>query len=98
MLTQLSESINCDTIYEEVKSTFDAIIQNNDYDKLLDYYNRKSIASRIGSLFGLKDNELPLLITRLSKNKIYTNEFNIAINKYLPKKLISLVNKNDDKE
>jgi len=93
--TQLVDDINSDAIFDEVKNTFNEIITKNDYEKLLTFYNRKSIASRAGSIFGLKENELPALITRLSKNKNHTNDFIVAINKYLPEKLISLIGKND---
>ena len=96
--TQLIDPLVIDKIYDDIKNTFNNIISNEDYEKLLSFYNRKNIASRIGAIFELTKGELPELIIRLSKNKTYAEDFKIAINKYLPIKLVNIINKSDDQQ
>ncbi len=89
--TQLVNNINPKVIFDKIKKTFQDIVLNADYEKLLIVYNRKSIASRIGSIFGLKEKELPDLITRISQKELYTEKLQKAVNKYLPPKLRKLI-------
>lgn len=91
---QLTTEINFNAVYDEIKKTFNQIILNNDYEKLLSFYNRKNIASRIGAVFGLKEKELPYFITRLSKDDKCLQDLISAVYKYLPVSLIALVNNN----
>lgn len=90
---QLTTEINFHKIYDEIKDVFNNIISNNDYEKLLTFYNRKNIASRIGTIFGLKEKELPDFITRLSKEDNCIQNLISAVYKYLPAALINIIDK-----
>src|SRR5690606_18560309 len=65
-LSSLLQNINSDEIYDQSKKSFQDAIDSNDYNKLLGLYNRKSLASRIGTIFGFQKNELSELIIRLA--------------------------------
>ncbi|MEA5512475.1 DUF4435 domain-containing protein [Nodularia sp. UHCC 0506] len=66
-LNKLIEHINVSSIYNSSKRLFEKIIEMKDYNDLLKYYNRKSLAQRISGCFGLKDGELPGYVVRLAK-------------------------------
>lgn len=83
-------SINPENIFQDINKIFMNIIANNDYEKLLVYYNRKTIASMIGGVYGLKENELPEFITRQSKNEAHATKLLDAIKNYLPDKFCAL--------
>lgn len=86
-LNSFVQGINPSKIYDETKKEFKEIILKSDYKRLLAYYNRKTIASRIGDIFGLKKDELPDFIVRLSQNGEYINKLKKAVIKYIPKEL-----------
>ena len=66
-LNRIIGNINVSEIYESTYGIFEAIIENKDYEKLLCYYNRKSLAKQISGAFGLKNNELIELIIRYAQ-------------------------------
>lgn len=60
--------IDVDNIYATNKSMIDNILNTNDYQKLLFFYNRKSLASRVSSFFGLTGpNKYPDFVLKLLK-------------------------------
>ena len=61
-VTEIDTSI----LYSEAESLFSALIINCDYVALLKYYNRKSLASQIGTIIGLANKELPALVLRMA--------------------------------
>lgn len=67
-LSSLLQNIDSDQIYNQAKKSLQDVIDSNDYNKLLGLYNRKSLASRIGPIFGLGKNELSELIVRLANS------------------------------
>ncbi len=85
------KGINPDKIYDDTKNEFTELIQERNYKRLLAYYNRKTIASRIGGIFGLKKEELPSFVVRLSQNEEYTDKFKEALKKYIPEELGVLI-------
>ena len=88
---QLVNTINPQALYNDIKKTFEDIINSADYEKLLAFYNRKSIASRIRVIFDLKENALPAFITRISQNEANADKLRKAVSKYLPDNLIKLM-------
>lgn len=62
-------NVNIDRIYNEVKATFESIIQSKDYAKLLALYNRKSLSAQISSSLGLSNRSLPETVIRLMKSE-----------------------------
>ncbi len=69
-LSDLTTSINIDEIYEENKAMLEKVIADQDYEKLLKLYNRKSLSSQISQHLGLTNGELPELVVRLSKGPV----------------------------
>ena len=88
---KLMNNIDPQVLFNEIKKTFQDIVNNADYEKLLSFYNRKSIASRIGVIFDLKEQALPALITRISQNEAYTDKLQKAISRYLPDRFTKLM-------
>ena len=65
-LTDLISGIDASLLYKESEAIFTAAIEQHDYRAVLRYYNRKSLASQIGAVFGLGNKELPQLVMRLA--------------------------------
>lgn len=68
VLSSLLQNIKSDEIFDQSKKSLEEVINSNDYNQLLSLYNRKSLASRIGSIFGFQKNELSELVIRLANN------------------------------
>jgi ABC-type branched-subunit amino acid transport system ATPase component len=70
----LTYSVDYTAKYQENETRFKEIIDAKDYDKLLKFYNRKSLAGRISEDCGVAKNELPQYVIHLmntnSKEKI----------------------------
>jgi len=66
-LSDLVSSIDIPRIYAESEQAFEKAIRDRDYKAALRLYNRKSLASQVGSLLGLKGGELPEYVVRLAK-------------------------------
>lgn len=64
-LDALARSIDVKQLYSTFSSMFAEVIANGDYEQLLSIYNRKSLATQISGVFGLKAGELPELVLRL---------------------------------
>lgn len=58
--------INVSVLYSETEGLFVSLVSQNDYNGLLKYYNRKSLASQIGATIGLANKELPALVLRMA--------------------------------
>ncbi|MOA15445.1 hypothetical protein D3C78_1356030 [compost metagenome] len=74
--------INVDAIYNEESESCGKIINERDYDGLLKLYNRKSLASQIGTIYGLTKDSLPEIIIRYL-NADAKDEFIKALKPYL---------------
>ncbi len=94
----ISLNINEKEIHSKIDAEFNEILKKKDYSKLLNFYNRKTIASRIGDLFGLKKEELPSYIVRLSKDNKFLTEIRQSVLKYLPEQFISIVTPKKDEK
>jgi Protein of unknown function (DUF4435) len=70
-MEQLVKSIDVSKIYSTAKKEFDEVISGNDHVGVLRLYNRKSLASRVGGVFGLKEkeDELVELVLRIAKSE-----------------------------
>ena len=77
---------------------FTAIVEQKNYIELLKIYNRKSIASQIGDVFGLKRDELPQFVARLSSMEVYRKSLQKAILRYLPEEFIGIIEKEEDEK
>lgn len=81
-LNRIIENINVDEIYQLTHDVFRAIVKQQDYDELLCYYNRKSLANQISGFF-LKNNDLVESIIRYAqKNDSDRNEIKNGLKKY----------------
>ncbi|MBM7356503.1 DUF4435 domain-containing protein [Lelliottia amnigena] len=81
-LQELVSGINVDAIYNEESESCGKIINERDYDGLLKLYNRKSLASQIGTIYGLTKDSLPEIIIRYL-NADAKDEFIKALKPYL---------------
>lgn len=69
-LTELCNSINIENIYNSTLENFNSAIDNEDYEKLLLLYNRKSLSSQVGTAMGLTNGTLPELVIRLARSDL----------------------------
>ena len=85
-LEGITKNINVAQIYSESQKLFQEALRTNDYKAILTIYNRKSLASRLGGIFGLreKDDQLVQLVLRLAKTKGENRIYN-ALKDYIPK-------------
>lgn len=91
-LTKLiSEQVNENEIKQNLNAEFQTLLENEDYKGLLRKYNRKTIASRLGELFGLKRKELPGFIVRLSHDSKFQEGLRNAIKPYMPEQFNDLL-------
>ena len=67
-LNRLLSTFNVHTIYSNSKLIFQSALQEKNLEKVLKIYNRKSLASRVSSIFGLKDGEYPNVVIRMLKS------------------------------
>ncbi|MGL5940030.1 MAG: DUF4435 domain-containing protein [Waterburya sp.] len=82
-LNRIIESINIAEIYKNNNKLFLDIVEQQDYDKLLCYYNRKSLANQISGGFGLKNNELVEFVIRyVQKTDSDRNQIKSGLKKY----------------
>lgn len=82
-LESVVNEIDVDAIYSEIKKEFEDVVVHKNYLGALALYNRKSLASRIGAVFGLKDAQLPEYILRLAKGS-KRQELIAAFNSHIP--------------
>jgi hypothetical protein len=83
---RIIKNINIAEIHESSNALFLTIVEEQDYDKLLGYYNRKSLAKQISGAFGLKNNELVESIIRYAqKNDSDRNTIKSGLKKYFGK-------------
>lgn len=76
-LSTTIEQIDVDHIYTTNKSMINRILDTKDYQQLLFIYNRKSLASRVSSFFGLAGpNKYPDFVLKLMK----TNKRDVILN------------------
>lgn len=66
-LNRLVDSIDIQSIFADAELAIKNAILNKDYEAVLRMYNRKSLASQIGAIFGFKSHELPEYVVRLAK-------------------------------
>ena len=64
-LHSLTSQIDVAAIYAKVQDDFNTIVAANDYDALLQIYNRKSLVHQATNALGLKAGELTALVLRL---------------------------------
>jgi hypothetical protein len=93
----IESSIDEEDIHKRIEDEFKEIIKEKDYLRLLEYYNRKTIASRIGNLFGMKKDELPAYVVRMSKDNKLLPEIKNAVLNYFPEKLAKIIDKDNKK-
>jgi len=87
----INTNLDTDDIKKELTAAFEKIRDNSDYTFLLKKYNRKTIASRIGAIFGLKTDELPNFVVRLSNQNDFQKNLRNAVLFYLPPKFNDLL-------
>ncbi len=87
------KGINVSEIYEGIEKKFKTIIKDSNYDELLSFYNRKTIASCIGGELGLKKDELPAWVVRISNSddKKLVNEIKNVVKDYIDNDLSKLI-------
>lgn len=66
-LQGLIGSIDVNQIYTDTNNLYSGVLQNNDYEKLLELYNRKSLSSQVSNSLGLANGSLPETVVRLAK-------------------------------
>lgn len=64
-LQSLVTSIDVNQIYSDTYALYSQVLQNNDYEKLLALYNRKSLSSQVSTSLGLANGTLPETVVRL---------------------------------
>ena len=79
----VTSSVDIDKIYATVAHEFDNAITSNNYLKMLQLYNRKSLLTFAGEVLGLKKGEYVNLIMRMSKNR-KMEEVLLVLSRYLP--------------
>lgn len=63
------------------------MLESNDYVKLLNVFNYKSMSKSVGHFFGLKDSEYcDFIIRQLSG--LHADELKVAIAEYLPSEIV----------
>ncbi len=67
-LNRLAAAIDTNSIYDSIKTEFDSIVQNTDYNRLLEKYNRKSIADTVAPALDLAKGTLMDLVIRMMKS------------------------------
>jgi len=80
-LSTLAYSIDVKQLYSDTLNMFNSVISTNNYEKLLEIYNRKSLATQVSGALGLKNGELPCLILRLVRGD-RREEIRTALKKY----------------
>lgn len=78
----LFESIDIEKIYKDICSEFQTIITDKNYDRLLEIYNRKSLASQVSSKLGLLNGELPEMVIRLLRDNTSREDVRSAMKPY----------------
>ena len=69
-LQELINNLNVNVLYSNQKLIFDDIIATRNYDRLLFFYNRKSLSSQISGSLGLANKSLPEFILRLARGEM----------------------------
>ncbi len=80
-LSTLISNIDTNNIYDESKSVFESVVENNDYLGLLKVYNRKSMPNQISKHLGLSGGGLAELVVRLACGS-KTEEITLALKPY----------------
>ena len=83
MMTSFTTSINVEKIHTENQVLFLGAIDSADFANAIKLYNRKSLASRISTIFGLREGGYPDLVFRLLKEP-GSETVAESIKKYLP--------------
>lgn len=86
----IKKTVDDGDIRNKIKEKFNNIVKTKNYIDLLCFYNRKTIASSVGCVFGLKNRELPELVLRLSRDKTFMEELRTSVLKYLPAEFLIL--------
>ena len=68
-LQNLVTNIDVNQIYSDTYGSYNSVLQNKDYEKLLALYNRKTLSSQISSILGLANGSLPETVVRLTKRE-----------------------------
>lgn len=68
-LQKLLNGINVNSIYSDSEKEFKRVIDGNDYEGLLQLYNRKSLAAQVSTALGLANGSLPELVVRLVRSE-----------------------------
>lgn len=79
----VTSNIDIDKIYAAVADEFDNAITSNNYLKILQLYNRKSLLTFAGEVLGLKKGEYVNLIIRMSKKR-KMEETLLILSRHLP--------------
>jgi energy-coupling factor transporter ATP-binding protein EcfA2 len=66
-LQTLVANIDINQIYLDTNNSYNEVLHNKDYEKLLAIYNRKSLSSQISNSLGLANGSLPETVVRLAK-------------------------------
>jgi ABC-type cobalamin/Fe3+-siderophores transport system ATPase subunit len=82
-LSATISAINIDDIYNRNEILYRDIIATRNLEQALKYYNRKTLAGRISSVFGLANKEYPELVLRLL-NSDKQPQIVSALQPYLP--------------
>lgn len=67
MVGTFTTAIDVETVYSDNHALFQSTLNNSDFMQAIKLYNRKSLASRISVIFGLKDGGFSELVLRLLK-------------------------------
>ena len=64
-LSDLTSTVDVDTIYDETAAEVDRVIRGRDYAQALRLYNNKGLLRKIEPLFGFARKGMPELVKRL---------------------------------
>jgi len=67
VLQALVGNIDVNQIYTDTNNLYGNVVQNKDYEQLLELYNRKSLSSQVSNSLGLANGSLPETVVRLAK-------------------------------
>ena len=82
-LNRLLGTFDVHSIYSNSKLIFQSALQERNLEKVLKIYNRKSLAGRVSSIFGLKDGEYPNIVIRMLKSEKREQMVN-SLRSYMP--------------
>lgn len=83
------QNIDFEWIKNHESLLIESLIASKDYKEILKVYNRKSLASRIATVYWLEKKSLENLIIRSLWNETWKSKITDAIKLYIPQELIS---------